>query len=429
MNSSAASDSVPAARVSLWTWPLRVLRVMALLWLSTIIAALVIATAFTLFSPFAKDDPSTSSWAARVLLGAGVLLPILLMWFAARLRLRSWWWLAGGYLAVMPILVYLATDEPTLRRTNNIDEIAPAFPGAETSYTLLNRYQSDRSYSQELKAMVYLPKDQAQWTEFLATNRERIDTAWSELAAQRAWYEELNAHARLGDLGRAVIDAPLVAYQMHRALAVLHVERAGLLALDGRGDEAIALLIPVLEVNRKLIVHARTLVRSMVGLACRTVALDGVEFVLARTTVSPAMRAKLVSALGSPLGEAGARRLIGIEFAYWSTDSLSVFSFESYKGPRLLRPLVRGLTFVFLNPRRTVNAMGDYFAELQERAARRQPLPTSTDELISGGPFRVKNILGRYLMASGMPGFQKVVDGYWKQEDRLAALRAQIASD
>lgn len=412
-------------------WPLQVLRALCLLALCSMISLLVVVTLCTFLNPLGAGDEQTSRTAVRVVVIAGLLLPLLLMWLAYRLRLRSWWWIGGGSLVLLPVLAYLAADEATVRRPTGIEEFAPSFPGAEVSYELFNRYSSaeGRTFAEVLgPGPQLLPKDKSTWAAAFTAQRAALQANWNHLAPLRAWYAELNSHARIGDLGRAAVDSPVPSWLIHRALAVAHVQQAALLALDGQGDAAIDMLIPVFEVNRKLMVHSRSLQRALVGMAARDLALDGVYFVLQHASTSPASRARLATALGQPFGEPGARRLVAIEYAYWSSEAIITYNLDEYDGPAVVRPFLRVITTVFLNPNRTINQMGDYIAEVQERAARRQPLHTTLDPVVRGERLSVKNFFGQLMMSNSTPAYDRVVNTYWKQEDRLAALRARLAA-
>ena len=76
----------------------RILRAVVLLSLCTVVSLLAVLATIALLNPITEDDAHF-----RLVVGIMVLvvigLPGLLIWLAYRLRLRSWWWLAGGWLA------------------------------------------------------------------------------------------------------------------------------------------------------------------------------------------------------------------------------------------------------------------------------------------------------------------------------------------
>jgi hypothetical protein len=93
------------------------------------------------------------------------------------------------------------------------------------------------------------------------------------------------------------MDAEIIAFQPFRAHYQHACAIASLQALDGHGDAALATLLPILEVNRKLEPSSRTLVRSMLARVGQRMAIETAAFVLDTTAVSPDSRARFASAL------------------------------------------------------------------------------------------------------------------------------------
>jgi hypothetical protein len=428
MNASPASSPAPALPLAL-----RVLRAVILLALCAALAFVFVLGSFALLNPMTMDDDHFRVAVTASLGLGGLLLPVLLVWLAYRLRLRSWWWLGGGWLAVLPVLAYLAADDPVIRRPMTIEEVAPSFPGAEQSYQVLMVQAVDSPAARAFKTGAFsTPKDIAELPAYAGKNRARVEDTWHKLAAERAWYAELNAFDRIGDLGDASHETPIPAYAVHRVMAQTAQLKALLLAGEGRGDEAVAVLLPVLEVGRKIQVTSRTLVRTMIGFTIRRMALDAAGLVLDRTAVSPAMRARLLAAAGPVSGEAGARRLVAIEYANWTTGSMIDYHLNrkaESPAPAVLRGLVGLFTPLVINPNRTINEAGDIMAELQDLAARRQPMTLARRVAPAPGPVGIKNLIGQLMVYSEMPAYQYILDRYWETEDKLVALRGRLAED
>lgn len=384
-----------------------------------------------------------------LILTAFVLLPVGLTIGLRRIApLR--WRLALGYAAVAPVLAYLAVDDPALRHPTSLSEVAPAFPGAEKSFAVLMRYGKSQPLGRDFKAPQRIFRQgryvdaskPEEWVKWLAEHRADIEADWADLAPVRAWWDELAAFDRIGDLTPGRIDAEIMAFSPVRSYAQHAVAIAGLQALDGRGDEAFATLQPLLEVSRRLEPSSRTLVRFMIARVIQRMAIDAAGFVLDRTPVSPSARARFAAALvrGSG-GEAGARRLIGIEYAFgldafaslrlgdflhaYVRDQLGALDLRRELPFRLLNP-VSPLAF---NPRLTFNVLGDLTARRQDLAARRQ-----TDRLAEldkaffaheGRP-RFKNLLGAIFISQTTPALTKVTETYWKIEDLRLALAGRL---
>jgi hypothetical protein len=450
MNSTPADSSSAAAPAT----PLgvRVLRGLALLGLALILT-LLLGLALVSAVPLARDAvASLFDWSAKTSTTAGVitvafivLVPLALLALAWRRRLRSWWWIGGGYLAAAPVLAYLAIDDATLRHPVTIDEIAPAFPGAERSFAVLMRYGKNQALARDFRAPSRIhtgqplfgsgPTDAKAWETFLRARRADIEADWAELAPVQAWWAELAAFERIGDLTAPSYEAEIMAFNPTRTYAQHAVAIASLQALDGRGDEAMATLLPVLQVGRRLQPSARTLVRFMIAIVVEKMAMQTATFVLEHAAVSPAMQARLAAALeGGCRGEAGARRLVGIEYALQVGalvekplgDLMALNSERDISGLR--RHFFNAVGPLVYNPQRTLNLMGDLNAEYQELAARRDPLfATRGDALVREKcQPQFKNLFGSALALMAMPAYSKVVQSYWSVQDMRDALAARV---
>jgi hypothetical protein len=279
-----------------------------------------------------------------------------------------------------------------------------------------------------------IPADPDHYDQFrkdLLTNRAVIEAKWTALASVRAWWTELNAFERIGDLTPARPDAELVSFKPIRAVTEDACAVAGLQAIDGQGDAAFATLLPIFEVGRKLEPSSRTLVRAMMARVLQNVALQTAAFVLDTTTVSPAARARFAAALaGGTGGETEARRLIAIEYAFSSSEAnldsslfLGEQSIWSHRTLDLISPFL-------YNPRRTINLYGDLMADQQELAAFREvdKLVLRKNQFLKemNRP-RFKNIMGPVQLSMRVPSYDKVVYFYWRNEDLRSALAVRLA--
>ena len=446
MNTPLPSSVAPLALTDSLAW--RLLRAVALLVL-TCVGTLLLGLFVLSFSPmepvgralFAAErewkELATAVW---LTLAVVTLVPVALLVLAWRLRLRSWWWIGGGALVVAPVLAYLASDDPVIRRPVTFEEIAPAFPGAEKSYEVLMRYgqrhplgHNFRAPDRMFKTGPYADASKpAAWREWLAKHRADVEADWADLAPVRAWWDELNTFDRIGDLTPASLDFEIMAFAPVRSYSQRAAAIAGLQALDGRGDDAIATLLPLVEVSRKLEPSARTLVRFMIARVMQRMAYDTALFVLDTTSVSSASRARLAAALnGGSGGEAGVRRLLAIENAFL----LNLHFGDLVQRKTDDRPvLLSSLNFIsplLYNPRRTYNLNGALTVDLQDFAARRDLKGFAAREhefyTREAAP-HFKNYLGATLIAMRTPAFAKVVESYWKTEDLRTALAARLAS-
>jgi hypothetical protein len=440
-----ASASAPVAPVPARTsLPDRLLRGLArlglvgaltfLLGLAVITVSPFIATAFeALISPESKLPKLVG---VLVLLFV-IVVPASLLWIAHRKRWgNSWLSLALGYLVLAPVFVWLAWDEPTVRYPVSIDELCPPGPQAEASwavtlaFTARDGQPAARTYSAPKFPPPSISIDKpAEWQAYLEKNREVLHAAWAGLP-ERTWWAELNTFPALGDLMPARFDGPIIKFQPYRTMAQLGCTEASLLALEGKGDEAMDTLLPILEVGRKLEPSARSLVRFMVGRVIQKMALQTARFILDHATVSPDRRARLASALaGGSGGPAGARRLLLIEYAISSNYLLSQFGDPGRQRPLWKRGLLGLFRFVY-NPVATTNRHGALIAELADLAERRELASfgtRSTAFVAANSRPRFKNMAGGLMLSMTIPSYSKVLESYWKIEDLRADLAADLA--
>ena len=383
-----------------------------------------------------NDAPKLAGW---LTIGLIVLLPTLLLVVMVRFRLRSWWWVGGGWLIVTPILTYLAVDDAKLVKTATIEQISPAFPGAEESYAVLMRYGRDttaaRSFNppSSIRRIVLNPdRNPADWHAALVNNREQIESDWAALAMQRAWWDELNSFDRIGDLTLPNPDADIPSTLVFRTMSQWGWAMAGLQAIDGRGDDAIDTLIPILQVGRKLQPSARTLVRMMLGITIEAGSMRTAEWILDHAEVSPAARARLAAALQGSEGQRGARRLIMAEYAmevgyYADLPFVNLVQVQNVVSRTLLQVL---RPFIF-NQRATANLYTRQAYINQELAASRtlnSKRPVSAYRPPGSIPPSFKNYMGSLIINNISFNPSNAVASYWKNEDDRAALLARLAT-
>jgi hypothetical protein len=427
---------------------------------SIVAIALVLALTFLLgvavvgWVPPARDsvvgalshDSRGTSTVAALLTAAFILFtPVTIFALAERRRRLTWPLLAFGWVIAIPIFAWLAWDEPAVRRPLTMEEIAPAFDGAEKSYAVLMRY-SKQHPSDEAKAFSNFkpvvqwtasgPREPEKWIEYITKNRAGLEADWAKLAPQRAWLAELNGFDRIADLGATSFSADIIRFDVWRTLSQRATAAATLQVLDGHGEEALATILPYLEISRKLEPYSRTLVRTMIARVIQKMSLETITFILNRHTATPAMRARLATALAGGNSPAGARRLVLMEYPYFVSiaremalgDQLGM-SFQNK--PPVAGPLNLLSPFLF-NPIATTNRYGDYVYELAALAEARElgkfavrSHGFTTELSRHGGP---KNIGGSILLNMATPALDKVLKTYWEIEDLRTALHARVTA-
>ncbi|MBI2814491.1 MAG: hypothetical protein HYX71_09415 [Opitutae bacterium] len=448
MNPDPALTAAPA-RPPRWLRLLRSLILIGLCLSLMVITALVVIGCLPAASASLKQ---LFSWGSKVPKGAVsltvlfvILVPLIVLAVAERKRWLSWPVLAASCLVVLPVLGWLAWDEPAIRQPIAIEEFSPVFPGAEQSHAVLMQY-SRQTPSEEAKAFAATklnapvlanPDNPAKWLESVTKNRAAIEADWATLAPQRRWFGELAAFERIGDLTPSDYGANIMSFQAWRTLSKYTCAMATLLALDGRGDEAIALLGPQLEVSRKLQLSSRRLTRTMIAEVVERVILQTAALVLDRTPVSAASRARLTAALAHENGPALARRLLLIEYVlfapYVNRMKLGDHLAGTWGNEKtwLRRPL-NFLSALFFNPVATTNIHGDHVRELAELAAARdlgrfKVRSGDFSDILLRQP-GMKNVGGRLMLSVAVPAYPKILENHWKTADLRIGLRARLAT-
>lgn len=437
-------------RAPLW---LRLLRSLILIGLGLSLMVITALAVIGYLPAVSESFKQLFSWGSKVPKSAVsltvlfiILVPLIVLALAERKRWLSWPVLAASWLVVLPVLGWLSWDEPAIRQPLTIEEFSPAFPGAEQSYAVLMRY-SKQTPSEEAKTFGAFkpaiqfsgagPSDPAKWLEFVTKNRAAIEADWATLAPQRRWFGELAAFDRIGDLTPADYSANIMAFQPWRTLSQRACATATLLALDGRGDEAIALLVPQLEVSRKLQLSSRTLVRTMIAEVVERLTLQTAALVLDRTPVSAASHARLTTALANENGPALARRMLLMEYVQFSPSFIRMKLGDHLAATwgnekTLLRRPLNFLSALFFNPIATTNLHGDHVRELAELAATRDlgkinARSQDFGDILMKEP-GMKNVGGRLVLSMAVPAYSKIIEGHWKAADLRVELRARLAA-
>lgn len=448
MNPDPVAGAVPA-RAPLGLRLLRSLLLIGLCLALTVITALAVIGCLPVVNESFKQLFSWGSNISKAAISLTVLfvilIPLILMVVAERRRWLSWPVLAVSWLVVLPVLGWLAWDEPAIRQPITIEEFSPAFDGAERSYAVLMQY-SKQTPSEEAKAFAATklsspilanPDNPAKWLESVTKNRAAIEADWATLAPQRRWFGELAAFDRIGDLTPSDYGANIISFLPWRSLSKHTCAVAMLLALDGRGDEAIALLVPQLEVSRKLQLSSRTLVRTMIAEVVERVTLQTAALVLDRTPVSAASRARLAGALADENGPALARQLLLVEYVRFTPFSHRMKLGDHLaatwgNGKTLLRRPLNFLSALFFNPIATTNIYGDHMRKLADLAEARELGKFTVRSQDFGNILLrqsgMKNVGGRLILSAAVPAYAKIIESHWKTADLRVALRTRLAT-
>jgi hypothetical protein len=340
-----------------------------------------------------------------------------------------------GLLLLAPVFVYLARDDAQTRHAMSYADISPAGPGMAESNAVLLQWSSKVIQNMEIPHMpvafnkapkLFTPD----WWAWVRSHREEIDHAGWANTKVRDWWAAWSTYPEVGDLSDGV-DSPQVNWQPIRVYRQIIFAEATALAQDGRGDEAIEHLLPLIIGGAKLQPYSRTLKRSMTGISIRLSAIDAAESVLKEATVSAAMRSRLANALATGQGgEKMARRLVAVEFAYYHDQLSDPLKRQEITGGRVWSALIGP---VMLNPNRTLNLIGDLMLELQELAARKdyEGMAKACERYHAKvhARYSIKNVVGCVETLGKPKAFISIVTKYWAAEEKGAALIARLRGE
>jgi hypothetical protein len=335
---------------------------------------------------------------------------------------------------VVTLLAWMAWDDSTLDEPRPIAELAPLPPrGAESAELTLRFTPHDGRPAAIFPAPKTRPDklwaaDRVAQQEFLAANADSIRADWEAGTALRDWITELSAFGPIGDT-TVNYDSPHLATSALRMALQLHCAYASLLAYEGHGDTALAVLAPVLTVSRQLQPASRTLIRFMASIYMQRQAQQTARFILDTATVSPAGRRVLAAALQAG-GELPAtlRQTFVCEYVI-SPLSTAPGSLEEARDVPWWHQVFRPVFGLIYNPKATANLLHEFYQQIGTLAADRQ-----LDELRSSRAIWMetmsrptpKNSIGRVVLIQSVPNFDKVVESAWQTEDARLALLATL---
>src|SRR5690606_8996580 len=210
------------------------------------------------------------------------------------------------------------------------------------------------------------------------------------------------------------IGDPIPSFRDLRAPARYMTWQARALALEGRGDEALAEVATLLAVSQKLTPESRTLVRGMIAVVMQKMALQTADFVLTTTETSTESRTHLLAVVTARQNPADAARLL-----VWSDYPISANGLLSMGAQMDANSLEGQWPYahrVFFNPRATANLLGDYFNTLSHHASARNFDAMKMQENVAydrARAWRLKNLSGHLFLAMAAPAFSKITESHW----------------
>lgn len=445
-----ANTPAGPAGSSPWMNLLRALTAFVLALALTVIVALFGVSVILQFSatPLLAGDSGTVRGTVAVFLLLVTLVPLITFVVALCRRRLAWRGLIVGWVLALGVLVWLAWDDAAVRRPLTMEMLSPVQAGDERSEAVLMQYSKRRPSAEArafadnkpLQALILggSIRDAAKWREYVAAHREEVEAVWTAIAPQRRWLDELNRFDRIGDLTPSRFDANIMRFDVWRMLDRSIRAKATLLAMDGKADEAIATLVPMIAVCQRLQQSGRTLVRVMIAVTMERSAIETARWVVENGAVSPAHRSRLAELMKTPDAKQGGRRLLLLEYAMFGPifDTLKLgdaLALQHHTNRAWVTATLNFVSGLFVNRNITINRYGDRIFALAELAAQRElaevSLQTKQFEESLEHEGGMKNLGGRLLLAASLPNYDKVLETYWQTVDQRAALLARVTSE
>lgn len=372
---------------------------------------------------------TTPWWYEGLIVAAAVGLMVAVFWRKIRI-FETWRGVVIGTALFAPVLVWLAWDDATLTHPLTFEELSPAVSQGEESYraTLAFTKINGQPAARELpEAKFYLrnnPEDKLEdWRAEIVKEREKLAAEWTALAPARVWLAELDHYPAIGDEPEPGPDTPLLNFGALRRITNATCAQAALLALDGKGDEALALLRPILSVGFKLERHGRSDYRLL--MAHRTIdrALVTAQMVLATTTVSAAERAALATVIAERDLKSVIRRVAWSSYVILSgmilKDPQVVFAQVTNEAGiknDLMVKVVSGLRPFLVLPRNTINLLARFAAAAERTMLGSAGQADNEDVLRAMASDSPKNFGGRLVVSIAVPNYEKLGESFRKSE-------------
>lgn len=354
------------------------------------------------------------------------LIGVIISIFWRKIRLFQSWRSAGMGAALFAILlVWLAWDDAAVTHPLTLDELSPAPAQAAESYQLTLAYtQIDGKAARgELPGTKFYLENSPvtkleAWRAEIVKEQEKIAAEWTALAPARDWLGEMDRFAAIGDLPEAKFDARVMSTSSLRRVVDAACAQAALLAIEGKGDEALATLRPVLSVAFKLERDARSELRLLVASRSIHRACATAQLVLATTPVSAAERAALAAIIAGRDLKSAAHRLAWLPYVFAYEAMIKnpgeMFGFvTSEMGVRqawavTMMSAIRPFTLL---PKQTANLLAHFSGTVEQmllNPTHDSPSPGSVEVLRLANSSSPKNYFGRVLLVIAIPNYRQI---------------------
>jgi hypothetical protein len=277
----------------------------------------------------------------------------------------------------------------------------------------------------------------------VSKDRAAFEEAWTNDTLGREWVDAMAAHEPVGIFPPAGFKDPAMTFSVLRRHCMVRWGIAQLLLIDGKSDEALRILLPLLQASYHLQKGGTSLVTQMIANVFIHGTHQRLQLILDADNLSSDARSEALAVLrGATSVELSIKNaLLGEQLLVRSSiDSIGNAHTELTTAFQLAAAFSdtnhnyeavgnRFLVRLFFNPHRSEREYSDFLNEAS-RLAQQRKLDRMNENAAAYAAkissWRLKNPVGQQLIAMALPAFQKTFGRFWEVEDQRLALLKRL---
>ena len=361
-------------------------------------------------------------------------------------------WKRATYKILLPTLalcggftLYLYWDDWTRPPASEFGPVIPNESPSHTAYRwLLKDDPLNRLSEAEGKPeLPPFPAEVSEWNSFVLKHRDAFEKAWAEDSLGRSWVDAMAAHAPEGVFPPQGTDGVWPSFSVIRRHCMARWGKTQLLLAEGKNDEAVRLLLPLLQASYHLQQGGNALVTEMIAIVCLRGTYTRLEHLLDISALSATSRAEIVDILKKApsiqlciknafMGEHYVARSSADLMKSGTTELRKNLESVVMSDDSIQSAIILDQPFwylLFFNPNRSEREYGDFLDEVCQLVQQRKL--ASTDPAfqqleVEIDAWSLKNPLGRKLKTMALSPFKKIFVIFWETEDRRLALLQRL---
>jgi hypothetical protein len=341
-------------------------------------------------------------------------------------------------LVIFPVYGFLIWDAPSLP----IADLGPRVDDSDIGYRTVMWMAEKSPYSRLQEPGVINAEDlqtwavsvvKGDWPTLVPTKREQIVKAWEADQLGKQWIDAVNKTPPKGVWPQG-INSPIISYKPVRATCYIHTMYAYLLAIDGRYDEAMAALLPMIQAMQSIERTNGNIVHEMIANVVTKTGYSAAAEIMKRGTLSAGTRVKFREVLNAaPTPQQNIRHafLGEHEFLRGCMDAVegkyAPLAAHQEGMDRWIDLIMKnGGKWILFNRNRTERMGLTALTQISTLAEARDLEGLKRWEPDWDKAHSFRNPAGRMVIAVWMPGFSKLVPQIWEVDDMRLDLLKQL---